>query len=75
MGASSTLGFREQVPAHYIYAAFSRRQFQSPESEVKNAVREADVQIYANRIFEPFGAGGRTSEELNGPGLLSEIAE
>ena len=45
------------------------------ESEVKNAVREADVQIYAIGIFEPFGARGRTSEELNGPGPLSESAE
>jgi Ca-activated chloride channel homolog len=45
------------------------------ESEVMNAVREADVQIYAIGIFEAFGARGRTLEELNGPGLLSEIAE
>jgi Ca-activated chloride channel homolog len=45
------------------------------ETEVKDAVREADVQIYAIGIFEPFGARGRTPEELNGPGLLSEIAE
>ena len=45
------------------------------ESEVKNAVREADVQIYAIGIFEPVGARSRTPEELNGPGLLSEIAE
>jgi Ca-activated chloride channel homolog len=45
------------------------------ESEVMNAVREADVQIYAIGIFEGIGARGRTPEELNGPGLLSEIAE
>jgi Ca-activated chloride channel family protein len=45
------------------------------ESEVRNAVREADVQIYAIGIFEPMGARGRTPEELNGPGLLSEISE
>ena len=45
------------------------------ESEVKNAVREADVQIYAIGIFEPVSARGRTLEELNGPSLLNELAE
>jgi VWFA-related protein len=45
------------------------------ESEIKNAVREADVQIYAIGIYEPIASRGRTSEELAGPGLLSEIAE
>jgi VWFA-related protein len=45
------------------------------ESEVKNAVREADVQIYAIGIFEPIHARGRTAEELSGPGLLNELAE
>jgi Ca-activated chloride channel family protein len=45
------------------------------ESEIKNLVREADVQIYAIGIFEPMSARGRTAEELSGPGLLSEIAE
>lgn len=43
------------------------------ESEVKNAVREADVQIYAIGIFEP-GMGG-TTEERMGPGLLGELTE
>ena len=45
------------------------------ETEVRNAVREADVQIYAIGIFEPVSARGRTTEELNGPGLLTEISE
>ena len=45
------------------------------ESEIKNAVREADVQIYAIGIFEPMGSRGRTAEEMAGPGLLTEIAE
>ena len=45
------------------------------ESEVRNAVREADVQIYAIGIFEPYASRGRTPEELNGPTLLGEIAE
>src|SRR5579863_3307301 len=45
------------------------------ESEIKNAVREADVQIYGIGIFEPIGSRGRTPEESMGPGLLSEVAE
>lgn len=45
------------------------------EGEIRNLVREADVQIYAIGIFEPIGARGRTPEELAGPGLLSEVAE
>jgi VWFA-related protein len=45
------------------------------ESEIKNAVREADVQIYAIGIYEPVASRGRTSEEMMGPGLLNTIAE
>lgn len=45
------------------------------ESEVRNLVREADVQIYAIGIFESIGSRGRSAEELSGPGLLSELAE
>jgi Ca-activated chloride channel family protein len=45
------------------------------ESEIKNAVREADVQIYGIGIFEPIASRNRTPEELAGPGLLNEIAE
>lgn len=45
------------------------------ESEIKNAVREADVQVYAIGIFESMATRGRTAEEMNGPTLLSELAE
>lgn len=45
------------------------------ESEIKNLVREADVQIYAIGIYEPMASRGRTPEELSGPSLLTEIAE
>jgi VWFA-related protein len=45
------------------------------EREIKNLVKEADVQIYAIGIFEAMGSRGRTPEELNGPGLLTEVAE
>jgi VWFA-related protein len=45
------------------------------QSEIKNLVREADVQVYAIGIFEPIAGRGRTAEELAGPGLLRELAE
>ena len=45
------------------------------ESEIRNLVRESDVQIYAIGIFEPAGSRGRTAEELSGPGTLNEMAE
>jgi VWFA-related protein len=45
------------------------------ESEIKNVVREADVQIYGIGIYEPYGARSRTAEELAGPSLLSDLAE
>jgi VWFA-related protein len=45
------------------------------ETEIKSAVREADVQIFAIGIFESAPNRGRTPEEAAGPGLLNELAE
>jgi Ca-activated chloride channel family protein len=45
------------------------------ESDIKKAVKESDVQIYAVGIFEAAAARGRTVEEAGGPGLLAELAE
>jgi VWFA-related protein len=45
------------------------------ETEIKNLVKEADVQIYAIGIYEPVQSRGRTPEELAGPGLLTDISE
>jgi VWFA-related protein len=45
------------------------------EGEVRNAVRESDVQVYAIGIYEPLGGRGRTIEEALGPNLLSTLAE
>jgi Ca-activated chloride channel family protein len=44
------------------------------ESEVRNVVREADVQVYGIGVYESIGSRGRTPEELSGPSTLSEIA-
>src|SRR5581483_9957979 len=45
------------------------------ETEIKSAVREADVQIFAIGIFEGLATRGRTPEEAAGPGLLNELAD
>ncbi len=45
------------------------------ESEIKNLVKEADVQIYAIGIYEPVSGRSRTPEESSGPALLTEIAD
>ncbi len=45
------------------------------ETEIKNLVKEADVQIYAIGIYEPVQSRSRTPEELAGPGLLTDISE
>jgi Ca-activated chloride channel homolog len=45
------------------------------ESEVKNALLESDVQVYAMGIFDPEKSRKRTPEEAKGPGLLDELAE
>ncbi len=44
------------------------------EREIKNAMFEADVEVYAMGIFDPQDAHSRTREERNGPRLLDEIA-
>jgi Ca-activated chloride channel family protein len=44
------------------------------ENEVKNALLESDVQLYAMGIFDP-DERKRTPEEANGPRLLDELAE
>jgi VWFA-related protein len=45
------------------------------ESEIRNRVKESDVQMYAIGIYEPVAARGRTPEEAAGQGLLTELAE
>jgi Ca-activated chloride channel family protein len=45
------------------------------ERDLKKAVKEADVEIYAVGVFEPLSSRARTPEEAGGPGLLAELAE
>ena len=45
------------------------------EPEVKNLVRESDVQVYAIGIYELDNSGKQPREELHGPQLLRDLAE
>jgi len=45
------------------------------ERDIKRLVREADTQLYAVGIFDPFEDRSRTPEELSGPSLLTEVTE
>lgn len=42
--------------------------------DIKEMVKESDVEIYAIGVFEPLASRGRTPEEAAGPGLLSDLA-
>ncbi len=43
--------------------------------DIKRAVQESDVQIYAIGVFEPLSSRDRTPEEAAGPSLLSDLAQ
>jgi Ca-activated chloride channel family protein len=45
------------------------------ENDLKRAVKESDVQIYAVAVLEPLSSRNRTPEEAAGPALLSDLAE
>jgi len=43
--------------------------------EIESLVREADVQVYAMGVFEPFSNLALSEPELSGPRLLAEVSE
>ena len=45
------------------------------EREIKNAMLESDVQVYAMGIFDPEDTRKHSLEEQNGPKLLEQLAE
>ncbi len=44
-------------------------------AEIKETVRQADVQIYSMGVFEPVLFPGLSAVEVSGPALLTEISE
>jgi len=45
------------------------------EGDIRRAVQESDVEIYAVGVLEPLGTRHRTQEEATGPRLLADLAE
>lgn len=75
LGLSQMRGARNAKKALLIISDGADNHSRYNENDIKNFVREADVQLYGIGIYEPFGSRGRSPEELSGPALLSELTE
>ncbi len=74
LGLSQMRGARNAKRALLILSDGGDNHSRYNESDIKNFVKESDVQLYAMGIYDPLGFR-RTPEELNGPSLLTELAE
>jgi Ca-activated chloride channel family protein len=75
LGLSQMRGARNAKKALLIISDGADNHSRYNENDIKNFVREADVQLYGIGIYEPFGSRGRSPEEMSGPALLSELTE
>jgi Ca-activated chloride channel family protein len=75
LGLSQMRGARNAKRALLIISDGGDNHSRFNENDIKNFVKESDVQLYAVGIYDPLGSRSRTSEELNGPTLLSEMTE
>lgn len=75
LGLSEMRGARNAKRALLIISDGGDNHSRYSEGDIKRLVKEADVQLYAIGIYDPFSMRGRTPEELNGPTLLSEVCE
>jgi len=75
LGLSQMRGAHNAKRALLILSDGGDNHSRYQEGDIKRLVKEADTQLYAIGIFDPLGYRSRTSEELNGPSLLSEITE
>jgi len=75
LGLAQMRGARNAKKALLIISDGADNHSRYNEGDIKNFVREADVQLYGIGIYEPFGSRGRTPEEMGGPALLGELTE
>lgn len=75
LGLSQMKGARNTKRALLIISDGGDNHSRYNERDVRNFVREADVQLYAIGIYEPLGFRNRTAVELAGPALLTELTE
>jgi Ca-activated chloride channel family protein len=75
LGLSQMRGAQNSKRALLVISDGGDNNSRYNEKDIKRLVREADTQLYAIGIFEPFEYRNRTPEELNGPSLLNEMTE
>ena len=73
LGLSQMKGAHNTKKALLIISDGGDNHSRYTELDVRNFVKESDVQIYAIGLYDP--DGGRTIEEANGPALLSELTQ
>jgi Ca-activated chloride channel family protein len=75
LGLSQMRGAHNSKRALLIISDGGDNHSRYNENDVRNFLKEADCQLYAIGIYDPISIRSRTSEELNGPSLLSEMTE
>lgn len=75
MGISEMKKAKNPRKALLIISDGGDNNSQYTPDQIKDLVREADVQIYAMGVFEQLPYIGLTRAELSGPHLLAELAE
>jgi Ca-activated chloride channel family protein len=75
LGLSQMRGAQNAKRALLIISDGGDNHSRYNENDVKNFLKEADCQLYAIGIYDPIDVRSRTSEELTGPSLLSEMTE
>ena len=75
LGLSQMRGAHNAKRALLIISDGGDNHSRYSENDVRNFLKEADCQLYAIGIYDDIGIRSRTSEELNGPSLLSEMTE
>jgi Ca-activated chloride channel homolog len=75
LGLSQMRGARNAKRALLILSDGGDNHSRYNESDIKNFLKESDVQFYAIGIYDSVGLRNRSPEELGGPSLLTELAE
>jgi Ca-activated chloride channel family protein len=74
LGVSQMKGAHNTKKALLIISDGGDNHSRYTEIDIRNYLREADVQLYAIGIYDPVGSCP-TTEECEGPGLLNELTE
>lgn len=74
LGLSQMKGARNTKRALLIISDGGDNHSRYNERDIRNFVREADVQIYAIGIYDPIGSRSQ-AELISGPSLLTEMCE